>query len=334
VEVIPEFVMSRLPMAFAAFGAVFLAVIATALIWEAAQSVARWRSLERELQRLADAGRPVGLGKARTDAVRRPHQVPDWLGPLLERVPRLTDVTGLLEQAHSTWSVTTFFILTAGVGLASGTLLALIWPGLLSLVFGAAAGATLPYLHLARKRARRIRAFEEGFPDAIDLMVRSARAGHAFQSGLREVAEESVDPVGSEFRQVFEEQKFGLPLNESLLGLADRVDLVDVRLFVVSAIIQRETGGNLAENLDKLSSVIRQRLAFRRQVRVHTAHGRMTSALLGATPIVMTVLLTVSSPEYMKPLFEEPLGRWLLVGAVALQLFGFFVIRRLTDLEF
>jgi tight adherence protein B len=260
-------------------------------------------------------------------------ELPAWLAPVAARIPRLSDLNLLLEQSRSTWSGSGFLILTFGLALALGTVAVLVGLGWFSLA-AAAAGATIPYLILLRRRKRRLRAFEEDFPEAIDLLARSARAGHALQSGLREVAEESRDPIREEFRQVFEEQKFGLPLTESLLGLADRVDIVDVRLFVTALLIQKETGGNLAENLDNLSEIIRERFRFKRQINVHTAHGRMTGAVLAAAPLVMLFLLNMVSPEYMRPLFMEPLGRMMLAGAAMLQIFGFLVIRRLTDIEY
>jgi tight adherence protein B len=141
-------------------------------------------------------------------------------------------------------------------------------------------------------------------------------------------------PIGEEFRQVFEEQKFGLPLSESMLGLADRADLVDVRMFVTSVMIQKETGGNLAENMDNLAHVIRERFRFKRQIKVHTAHGRMTGAVLAVTPLVMLFLLYMISPDYMGVMFSELIGRWMLVIAGVFQLFGFLVIRRMTDIEY
>jgi tight adherence protein B len=324
---------SRMLTAAAAFAAVALAVIALALSWEGIRSFLRRRGLVRQLQVLSK--RSEETRAARSDLLREDrNEMPEWLAPFANRIPSLTDLAILLEQARSTWSVSTFLLLTGGIALAGGAFGSLLGMGPLVGLLGAAIGATIPYLILVRKRAKRLTAFEAGFPEAIDLLARSARAGHAFQSGLREVSEETQDPIREEFRQVFEEQKFGLPLAESLLGLSDRVNLVDVRMFVTSVLIQKETGGNLAENMANLAHVIRERFRFRRQVLVHTAHGRMTGAVLAVTPIVMLFLLNMVSPDYMGPMFSETLGRWMLVVAALLQLFGFLVIRRLTDIEY
>jgi tight adherence protein B len=324
---------SRILTAGAAFAAVALAVLALALSWEGLRSFFRRRGLVRQLRvltkRTEDAKVAQGEGLLRAER----NQIPDWLAPFATRFS-LSDLAILLEQARSTWSVSTFLMLTAGLALAGGAFGSLLGLGLPFGLVGAGLGSAIPYFMIVRQRAKRFAAFEAGFPEAIDLLARSARAGHAFQSGLREVSEETQDPIKEEFRQVFEEQKFGLPLTESLLGLADRIDLVDVRMFVTSVLIQKETGGNLAENMANLSHVIRERFRFRRQVLTHTAHGRMTGAVLAGTPLVMLFLLNLVSPDYMGVMFTETLGRWMLAGAGLLQLFGFLVIRRMTDIEF
>jgi tight adherence protein B len=324
---------ARVGMALVAFVAMALGVVAIAFLWEGLRSYFRHRTVGRELRRLADRTGPGGQSGASLLKEDK-GDLPEWLAPVVRIVPRLSDLALLLEQARSKWSIGTFLILTGGMALAGGTLVALLGLGLLISLAGAAMGALLPYLSLVRKRAKRLAEFEESFPEAIDLLSRSVRAGHAFQTGLREVAEELKDPIAEEFRQVFEEQKFGLPLQESLLGLADRADLVDVRMFVTSVLVQKETGGNLAENMDNLAHVIRERFRFKRQIKVHTAHGRMTGAVLAATPIVMLFLLYMISPEYMGTMFTETLGRWMLAIAAVFQLFGFLVIRRMTNIEY
>lgn len=323
----------RIAAALAAFGAMALAVIAVALFWEAIRRLVRWRSVDKELRKLQKRGGIRG-GRESTLLKEDRSELPEWLQPVASLVPRISDIGLLLEQARSNWSVGTFLLLTLGFALAGGTTLALFGFGVGFGLVGAAAGALVPYLVLVRKRAARLYRFEENFPEAIDLMARSARAGHAFQTGLKEVADESPDPINEEFRQVFEEQKFGLPLSESLMGLADRCDLVDVRMFVTSVLIQKETGGNLAENMDNLSYIIRERFRFKRQIKTHTAHGRMTGAVLAATPIIMLFLLYLVSPDYMGPMFTETMGRYMLAVAALMQIFGFLVIRRLTDIEY
>ncbi len=178
-----------------------------------------------------------------------------------------------------------------------------------------------------------MKAFEEHFGESLDLLARAARAGHSLPNGLQLVGEEAEEPVAGEFRQVYEEQRFGLPMQDALLGLADRVDLIDVRIFVTAVLIQRESGGNLAENLDSLSQVIRNRFRFKRDVKTKTAHGRMTGTVVGLAPFVAGIGMYSGNPEYMQPLFEEPLGRVMLVIGAVMMLMGFMVIRRITDIK-
>jgi tight adherence protein B len=197
----------------------------------------------------------------------------------------------------------------------------------------AVAGATLPFLYLMQKRASRRRRFEEQFPEALDLLSRALRAGHALQTALGMVADELPDPVGPEFRKTFEQQNFGLPLNDALTELAARTRLLDVRFFVTAVAIQRETGGNLAEILDNLANVVRERFKLLRQVRVHTAHGRFTGYVLLALPAALGVALSFISPDHMNTLFTQPLGRTMLMGAAVMQTVGYFWIRQVIRIE-
>jgi len=321
--------------ALAAFGAVALGVITLALGWEGIRIYLRRRSVDRQLKQLTGsdrrgegAGRPVNILKEDRSAL------PEWMAPLEAAIPSISDLELFLDQARSKWSVGTFLMLTGGFGVAAGTVFLILGLGLLAGLAGAAFGAVIPYLLVVRQRRKRVAKFEELFPEVIDLLARSARAGHALQSGLQEVAQEAPDPAGEEFRQVFEEQRFGLPLSESLLGLSDRIQLLDLQMFVTSVLIQKETGGNLAENLDNLSRLVRDRFRFKRDVKTHTAHGRMTGMVLACTPLGLVVILTFLSPDYLVPLYTSDIGRFFIGAAVGLQLIGFFVIRKMTDLEY
>ena len=176
-------------------------------------------------------------------------------------------------------------------------------------------------------------AFEEHLPEAIELLGRSLRAGHAFPTGLQIAADESPEPISSELRQVFEENKFGLPLKDSLEALIDRVDLVDVRIFVTAVLVQREVGGNLGEILDGISHTIRERFRIRRKLRTYTAQGRLTSYILGALPILVALGIYGLNPEYMVVMFQEPTGRLALATAAFMQITGYLWIRRIIDIE-
>ncbi len=194
-------------------------------------------------------------------------------------------------------------------------------------------GFVLPYSYAAVQRNRRFDKFEELFPEAIDTLARAVRAGHAFTTALELITNEVAEPVAGEFRQLFEEQKFGMPVRDALMNLTERVPLVDVKFFVTAVMLQRETGGNLAEILDNLSYVIRERFKIQRQVRVYTAQGRLTMALLmGMPPIIVTVMLFVE-PSFIRPLFADPIGHYLLVAGIILQTVGYFVIRKIIKIQ-
>lgn len=194
--------------------------------------------------------------------------------------------------------------------------------------------ATLPYFALRHLARRRLQRFEELFPEALDLVGRALRAGHAFSTGLAMVAEEVADPVGPEFRLVYDQQNFGMPLPDALRGMADRIPLLDVQFFVTAVLTQREAGGNLAEVLDNLTSVIRDRFKVRRQVRAVTAHARITGWVLVGLPPVTALLLLLIAPEHLKVLVEDPVGIRMVVFAVVLQVLGSLVIRRLVQIEY
>jgi len=194
-------------------------------------------------------------------------------------------------------------------------------------------GGVLPYSVVSYRRQKRFEKFEELFPEAIDTLARAVRAGHAFTTALEMISNEVAEPLSSEFRKLYEEQKFGMPVRDALMNLTQRVPLVDVKFFVTAVMLQRETGGNLAEILDNLSYVIRERFKIQRQVRVHTAQGRLTMALLMAMPPTVVAILLVFSPDFVRPLFYDPIGHALLVLSIGLQTMGYFVIRKIIKIQ-
>jgi tight adherence protein B len=198
---------------------------------------------------------------------------------------------------------------------------------------GLVVGFFAPYAYASHMRTKRFAKFEEKFPEAIDTLARAVRAGHAFTTALEMIANEVSEPVAGEFRQLYEEQKFGLPVRDALLNLADRVPLVDVKFFITAVMLQRETGGNLAEILDNLSYVIRERFKILRQVRVHTAQGRLTMVLLMSLPPVIVCVMYIMNPGFIQPLFSDPIGHALIVGGITLQTMGYFVIRKIIRIQ-
>lgn len=191
----------------------------------------------------------------------------------------------------------------------------------------------VPVAGVAYMRSRRLRAFEKSFPEAIDLLGRSVRAGHAFTTGMEMIATELPQPLAGEFRIVFDEQNFGLPLREALLNLCERVPLLDVRFFVTALLVQKDTGGNLAEILDNLSHVIRERFKILGDVRTRTAQGRLTALILIALPPGMVLLMRGVNPEYIQPLFTDPKGVYMLEAAGILQVIGSLILWKIVRID-
>lgn len=238
-----------------------------------------------------------------------------------------------IDQSGAKISISALLLMAFG----SAALFGLIVAGALRMqvgwVLGGGFGFALPFLVLKIKRKRRMRAFEEAFPEALDLVARALKAGHAFATGLKMVADEMPDPVGIEFRKTFDEQNFGLPLKDALANLTVRMPSLDVRFFSTAVLIQRETGGNLSEILENLAHVVRERFKIMRQVRVYTAHGRLTGYVLLALPAFLAVALAFINPEHMQLLFRERMGHMLLGATVVMQTIGYFWIKQVVKIE-
>jgi len=182
--------------------------------------------------------------------------------------------------------------------------------------------------------AQRLRKFEEQVPEAIDLIARSMRAGHAFATGLKIAADELPPPAGIEFKVLYERQNYGAQMTDSLKAFADRIPSLDARFFVTAVLTQRETGGNLAEVLDRLAAVMRERFKIKRDVRAKSAHGRITAYILAGMPPALAVALMLVNPEQFSVMFTDPLGIRMLEGAVILQVVGVFIVRKIVDIEY
>ena len=193
--------------------------------------------------------------------------------------------------------------------------------------------ATAPFFSLSRMRAKRMKKFEEQLPEALELVARALRAGHAFTGGMRLVAEEFADPVGTEFKDALDEINFGIGVPEALMNLTRRVDSEDLKFFAVSVIVQRDTGGNLAEILEKLGHLIRERVKFQGHVRVLSAEGRMSARVLVAMPFVFVGLIFLINREYISVLFSDPIGYVIIAVALTLMGFGSMVINKLVAIK-
>ena len=194
--------------------------------------------------------------------------------------------------------------------------------------------ALVPLIVVRTLRGQRIQKFEEQFPEAIQLIARSMRAGHAFSTGLKMAADELPPPCGLEFKALYEQQNYGAPLPEALKTFAGRIPSLDARFFVTAVLTQREAGGNLAEVLDRLAGVMRERFRIKREVRVKSAHGRITAFVLAGMPPVLAVLMLYNNPEGVKMLTTDPLGIKMIAIGVTLQVVGTLIVRKLADIQY
>jgi tight adherence protein B len=322
--------MNLLLPAAGAFLAVALGTVSLVLIIEWIGEQGRKRRMVGELRSIANEGFERGPGGQilRSAILESP-----WLRPIAARMPALQDAELLLQQAQVSWSLPTLLLLSLGLAVAAGIAALTATRSFLVALPVTVMAAAVPTLYVRWRRNRRLGHFEEVLPESIDLVGRALRAGHPLSSGFKMAADDGPEPVASEFRRVFEEQRFGLPLQDSLLGMADRISLVDVRILVTAILIQREVGGNLAEILDNLSAVVRARFTIRRQIKVYTAQGRMTGYLLALLPFMLFGLLYTINPEYMSVLFTDPIGKVLVGVALVMQLAGFFWIRKIVNIE-
>ena len=289
-------------------------------------------ALRKRLRGSTPAGRaPVGT-------LERPADRLSGVQALNAVLSRTSGISGPLERmiTQSGLNVTVGTLLLASAFLACASYLVVKWLTYFTYLGLAAApfGAMVPFVVVRVARTKRLRLFEEQFPEAIELLARALRAGHAFPTGLTIVADEIPAPVGTEFKLVYDRQTFGMALGDALKGLADRVPVLDARFFVTAVLTQRETGGNLSEVLDNLASVIRDRFRVKRQVRVVTAHGRITGWILAGLPPSLAGVLCFVSPGHMTTLVTDPLGIQMLAVAGFLQVSGTLIIRKLVNVPY
>ncbi len=239
----------------------------------------------------------------------------------------------LLEQAGLQRTVG-YYLLLSLVFAGSGFLLAswLTHSPLIALVLAGVAG-TLPYLQIQWKRKRRMEKFERQLPEALDLMARSLKSGHAFTGGLKMVTSEMPDPIGTEFDKTLAEINYGIEVQEALKSLSRRVDCPDLRFFVISIIIQRETGGNLAEILENISSLIRERFKLQGRIRVLSAEGKFSALILVALPFLVVGALTLIKPDYIRLLVADSIGHLMIGFSVAMIIVGLLVIKGLVAIK-
>ena len=312
--------------------AAFSAVLAVVVAFQVALALREWRTRRNALDTLEGGERN---STPKTSVMRAD---PDAEGSLVralgEKVPQIWDLHHLLSQSGLDWTLAGFARRVVMAATLNGVVFLVV---LQRPVLAAAAvllGGISPWLYVRWKKGRRTQQLESQLPDAIDLIARAVRAGHPLSEGLRMASEEAMEPLASEFRVTFEEQKFGLPFEDALMGLGDRVEVVDVRILITAILVQREVGGNLSEILEQIAETMRARFTLKRQVRVYTSQGRMSGYTLAALPIVVGSVISLINPAYMRTLFLEPLGQALLIGAGIMQGIGFLWIRRIVDVRY
>jgi len=255
---------------------------------------------------------------------------------MLERIKFTKHAREQIQQAGMTWSPTRMLSamgLAAIPGLGIGTLVPFIWNGPLTAILLGVGFASAPYLYIRRKRKQRMDKLEEQFPESLDFLARSMRAGHAFSMSLEMLGEEMADPLGQEYRTLFNEQNLGAPLDIALRNFAERVPLLDVRFFTSSVLLQKQTGGNLSEILARLAYVIRERFRLKGQVKAASAHGRMTATILTLLPVATMLCLLAIAPGYLQGMAADNTGKELIAGAIGAQVLGNFFIKKIINIK-
>lgn len=252
---------------------------------------------------------------------------------MLLAIPRVHSLDRFLEQSGSRLSVGGFLGLISLLAIATGFLALLLGlPMVLVAVLAFAAGVA-PVLFISNEREKRIAAIQEKLPDALDLMSRALRAGHAFLGALQMVADEAPEPVSTEFRITFDEINFGVSTQDALMNLASRVPSTDLRYFVIAVLIQRDTGGNLSELLDNISRIMRERMKFAGTIRVLSAEGKLSAWILGVLPFALAAIINVLNPDFMAVLWKEPMGQQMVGGALLMMVIGIFWLWRITKIR-
>jgi tight adherence protein B len=256
-----------------------------------------------------------------------------WFNRMLLSIRWTDKLSRMIEQSGTESTLGVFILLS--IVLASGGFVIGLWVAfnaLLSLIIAFFLGV-FPFLYVYLKKKRRMEKFQRQLPDALDLIARALKAGHAFTSGLKMVGDELGEPVGTEFEKTLHEINFGSGIPEALKGLTRRVDCPDLRFFIISVIIQRETGGNLAEILAKIAYLIRERFKLQNRVQVLSAEGKLSAIILIAIPFVIALALSVLNPVYIKTLFIDPVGKALVAFALLMMVIGIVVMKRMIQIR-
>lgn len=311
---------------------VFVLVVVFAVVAMFTQPTRSEKLAQSRLRNVA--GRNYANAAQQVDILRHDaYSTIPWLNRFFGNLTPASRLRRLIIEAGLNWTVGALIL---------GSLVALVGAYWISQLFGAnrviapiiaIVAFLVPYSFLYLKRKHQFQKFSTLLPDAMDLVSRALRAGHSLTAALDLVGQEIADPVGKEFRRVSEEQNLGLPLRDALLNLAERVPIPDVRFLVAAMLIQRETGGNLVEVLDKTTSLLRDRIRLQGEIRIYTAQGRLTGWILCLLPIFLFFALTAINPNYTAPLVDEPTGQHLLIAGAVLMFLGILVIRKIVQIK-
>jgi tight adherence protein B len=326
--------MTRLP---------FLLIVATFVLTFAIIATPYWLLIARpEEKAKSSLQKRIAMATAGVRAIRvgllkeveRLSHIPafDWV--LVRTAFIAVPIKRALDHAALSYTVSAVLLASATIGLGAFTIVLRLTHMLSLAALSIPVTGIVPFMVVRFLAQKRLNKLEEQFPEAIDLVARTLRAGHALPTSLQLAAEESPEPTKSEFRILHERHNYGLPLPDALREFAARVPLLDVRFFVTCVLTQREAGGNLTDVLDNLATVIRERFRVKRHVRAVSAHGRTSGLVLSMMPPAMAAIMFVTSPESIKSLLQDPLGQKMLVGAVALQVAGTLIIRRLCKIAY
>jgi len=290
----------------------------------------------RTRQRLHEISSDPGTGKATSIGVPYEGQLTASPAPIeefLARLPGIRQLKLLLAQGDLSMSLEKFLAVMLILAFFGGVIAVQMSGWAPSALIGAPGAGSIPVFVALRKKRQRLAAFEKNFADSLDILTAALRAGLAFSAAVQVVAEESPEPVCKEFSIVFEENRLGLDMREALRNLAERIDCAELRMFVTAVILQRETGGNLAEILDGTADVIRDRFRILGEVRALTSQQRFSGIILSVLPLVMAGLLLMTAPDYMGILIKDPWGPYLILGALSLQLVGYVLIKRIVAIK-
>jgi tight adherence protein B len=255
------------------------------------------------------------------------------LSRLLMRVQLATSLRKMLDQADLHITVSRLAMLSLMAGLLAALAVSMLTISKLMMVGGGVCAAAVPFFHIAYKRRKRLNKFLEHLPDALELMSRALQAGHAFAESLHMVSTEMPEPVATEFRKTYEEQNLGLSLKLALENLSERVPLLDLRFCITAIMIQRETGGNLAEILEKVSTTIRERFRILEDLNTLTTSSRMSAWILCGLPVFIALAVTVMNPDYMSVLWRDPRGHNLIFAACFMQVTGMLIVRKILKIK-